>query len=43
VTDEALNQMLHAWFGHMARMLKPGRTLYIRGKCAFPGGHVRLG
>ena len=31
VSDEAFDQMLHAWFGNMARVLAPGRSLYIWG------------
>jgi DNA modification methylase len=31
VSDEAFDQMLHAWFGNMARVLEPGRSLYIWG------------
>jgi DNA modification methylase len=31
VSDEAFEQMLHAWFGNMARVLQPGRSLYIWG------------
>jgi hypothetical protein len=29
VSDEAFNQMLHAWFGNMARVLEPGRGFTI--------------
>jgi DNA modification methylase len=31
VTDEAFDQLLHDWFGNMARVLEPGRSLYIWG------------
>jgi DNA modification methylase len=31
VTDEAFDQMLHAWFGNLARVLLPGRGFYIWG------------
>jgi len=31
VSDEAFDQMLHAWFGNMARVLSPGRSFYIWG------------
>ena len=31
VSDEAFEQLLHAWFGNMARVLAPGRCLYIWG------------
>jgi DNA modification methylase len=31
VTDEAFDELLHAWFGNMARVLEPGRSLYIWG------------
>ena len=31
VTDEAFDQLLHAWFGNMARVLAPGRALYCWG------------
>ena len=29
VSNEAFDQMLHAWFGNMARVLEPGRGFYI--------------
>jgi DNA modification methylase len=29
VSDEAFDQMLHAWFGNIARVLKPGGAFYI--------------
>jgi hypothetical protein len=31
VSDEAFDQMLHAWFGNLARVLLPGRAFYIWG------------
>jgi DNA modification methylase len=31
VSDEEFNQLLHAWFGNMARVLLPGRSFYIWG------------
>ncbi|MCX7800923.1 MAG: DNA modification methylase [Fimbriimonadales bacterium] len=31
VSDEAFEQMLHAWFGNLARVLEPGRGFYIWG------------
>jgi DNA modification methylase len=31
VSDEAFEQMLHAWFGNLARVLLPGRGFYIWG------------
>ena len=31
VSDEAFEKMLLAWFGNMARVLEPGRSLYIWG------------
>jgi DNA modification methylase len=31
VSDEAFDQMLHAWFGNLARVLLPGRSFYIWG------------
>lgn len=32
VSDEAFDQMLHAWFGNIARVLEPGRAAYIWGR-----------
>jgi len=37
VSDEAFDQMLHAWFGNLARVLLPGRGFYIW------GGYANLG
>ena len=37
VSDEAFEQMLHAWFGNLARVLLPGRAFYIW------GGYANLG
>jgi DNA modification methylase len=31
VSDDAFEQMLHAWFGNIARVLAPGRAAYIWG------------
>jgi DNA modification methylase len=31
VSDEAFDEMLHAWFGNIARVLLPGHTAYIWG------------
>jgi DNA modification methylase len=31
VSDEVFDQMLHAWFGNIARVLEPGRALYCWG------------
>ncbi|HXH21719.1 MAG TPA: DNA modification methylase [Dehalococcoidia bacterium] len=31
VSDEAFEQMLHAWFSNLARVLEPGRGFYIWG------------
>jgi DNA modification methylase len=31
VSDEAFDQLLHAWFGNIARVLEPGRGFYIWG------------
>lgn len=31
VTDEEFDQLLHAWFGNIARVLLPGRAFYIWG------------
>ncbi len=37
VSDEAFDEMLHAWFGNMARVLEAGRSFYIW------GGYANLG
>jgi len=37
VTDEEFVEMLRAWFGQMARVLRPGRSFYIW------GGYANLG
>ena len=37
VTDEAFNELLAAWFGNIARVLKPGGSFYIW------GGYANLG
>ncbi|MFO0915250.1 MAG: DNA modification methylase [Pirellulales bacterium] len=37
VSDEAFNDMLHAWFGNIARVLVPGGSFYIW------GGYANLG
>lgn len=29
VSDEAFDQLLHAWFGNLARVLQPGRAFCI--------------
>ena len=39
VSDEAFDQLLHAWFGNMARVLEPGRSLYIWGGYANVGNY----
>jgi DNA modification methylase len=39
VSDEAFNQMLHAWFGNIARVLAPGRGFYIWGGYANCGNY----
>jgi len=39
VSDEAFDEMLHAWFGNMARVLAPGRTFYIWGGYANCGNY----
>jgi DNA modification methylase len=31
VSEEAFDQLLHAWFGNIARVLEPGRAFYIWG------------
>jgi len=37
ISEEAFEQLLHAWFGQMARVLEPGRSFYIW------GGYANLG
>jgi len=37
VLDEQFDELLHAWFGNMARVLEPGRAFYIW------GGYANLG
>jgi DNA modification methylase len=37
ISDEAFDQLLHAWFGNMARVLLPGHGFYIW------GGYANLG
>ncbi len=37
VSDEQFDEMLHAWFGNIARVLESGRTFYIW------GGYANLG
>jgi DNA modification methylase len=39
VSDEAFDQMLHAWFGNIARVLAPGRAFYIWGGYANIGNY----
>lgn len=39
VSDDAFEQMLHAWFGNMARVLVPGRVFYIWGGYANVGNY----
>jgi DNA modification methylase len=39
VSDEAFDQMLHAWFGNIARVLVPGRGFYIWGGYANVGNY----
>jgi DNA modification methylase len=39
VSDEAFEQMLHAWFGNLARVLLPGRGFYIWGGYANVGNY----
>jgi len=39
VTDEAFDEMLHAWFGNLARILRPGRSFYIWGGYANCGNY----
>jgi DNA modification methylase len=37
VSDEQFDQLLHAWFGNVARVLEPGRGFYVW------GGYANLG
>ncbi len=39
MTDEAFDQMLHAWFGNMARVLLPGHAAWIWGGYANCGNY----
>jgi len=39
VSDEAFDQMLHAWFGNISRVLEPGRAFYIWGGYANCGNY----
>ena len=39
VSDEEYDQMLHAWFGNIARVLAPGRAAYIWGGYANCGNY----
>ena len=39
VSDEAFDQMLHAWFGNMARVLLPGSSFYVWGGYANCGNY----
>lgn len=39
VSEEAFDQLLHAWFGNMARVLAPGRGFYIWGGYANCGNY----
>ena len=39
VSDEDFGQMLHAWFGNIARVLAPGRAFYIWGGYANVGNY----
>jgi DNA modification methylase len=39
VSDEQFNQLLHAWFGNIARVLLPGRGFYIWGGYANVGNY----
>jgi len=41
VTDEAFDEMLGAWFGNIARVLKPGGSFYIWGGYANLGNYPR--
>jgi len=39
VSDEAFDQLLHAWFGNISRVLVPGRAFYIWGGYANVGNY----
>ena len=39
VSDDQFNEMLHAWFGNIARVLAPGRGFYIWGGYANCGNY----
>jgi DNA modification methylase len=39
VSDEAFEQLLHAWFGNLARVLAPGRSFYVWGGYANCGNY----
>lgn len=39
VSEEAFNEMLHAWFGNIARVLEPGGAAYIWGGYANCGNY----
>ena len=39
VSDDEFDKMLHAWFGHIARVLAPGRGFYIWGGYANIGNY----
>ena len=39
VSDEAFDQLLHAWFGNIARVLLPGRGFYLWGGYANCGNY----
>ena len=39
VSDEEFNKLLHAWFGNMSRVLKPGGSFYIWGGYANIGNY----
>jgi DNA modification methylase len=39
VSDQEFGQLLHAWFGNLARVLQPGRSFYIWGGYANCGNY----
>jgi hypothetical protein len=39
VSDEEFDKLLHAWFGNIARVLRPGRSFYIWGGYANVGNY----